>query len=501
MSTAEEILTSSDVKGTPAATPKTSLLNRFLDLLCSVRLGIAVLILLGLACFLGMVVMQQNVSGFDRYYAGLAPAQQIVYGTLGFFDIYHTWYFNALLLFLSLNILLASIDRFPAAWSYISRPKSEATTQWVRARNNSVEFIANRPLNNVVATTRSALKSYGYPRSTVGGGDGRTVIFTEKGSWNRLGAYAVHVGLLTIFVGGFMTTQLGQTGQMTLTPGQKSDVIAASVFSLDRIDEVQKQIPFSVKCTDIRQKLIKDDGKLDATNTIDWMTSIEISDEYGIHEATVQLNRPYDYRGYRFFQSSFVPTSRARTVTLNATPADGGAAQQIEIHRDQRSKLADGTVVRFVDFRGNFRVGGKNGGDDGGAYPNPAAVLQVTGPGELPQTAYAFGAQLSDIPMAKKPVGGYTFELVSFEKVGESHILSVQRDPGANVVYTGFVILCASLVGVFFFSHRRIWFVIEPLGEGACRVTAGGDTNRNQIGFDERFRRIVDAARGADKEN
>ncbi|MCV4614492.1 cytochrome c biogenesis protein ResB, partial [Escherichia coli] len=83
---------------------------------------------------------QQNVQGFDSYYASLTPAEKIVFGYLGFFDIYHTWYFNFLLLFLSLNIILASIDRFPSAWSYIRKPKTSATEKWLLSRPLSRSF-------------------------------------------------------------------------------------------------------------------------------------------------------------------------------------------------------------------------------------------------------------------------------------------------------------------------------------------------------------------------
>ena len=88
-----------------------SIFGRFLKLLCSVRLGVTLLVLLGLACLIGMLVMQQNVAGFERYFAELTPAQRLVYGKLGIFDIYHSWYFNALLSMVSINIILASIDR------------------------------------------------------------------------------------------------------------------------------------------------------------------------------------------------------------------------------------------------------------------------------------------------------------------------------------------------------------------------------------------------------
>ena len=47
---------------------------------------------------IGMLIIQQNVQGFDAYFASLTPAEKLSYGSLGFFDIYYSWYFNLLLL-------------------------------------------------------------------------------------------------------------------------------------------------------------------------------------------------------------------------------------------------------------------------------------------------------------------------------------------------------------------------------------------------------------------
>ena len=79
---------------------------RTMDLLSSVRFGVLLLILLAAASMLGMVIMQVNVEGFDKYYAELSPATRLLFGTLNFFDIYHSWYFNLLLLVLMLACFL-----------------------------------------------------------------------------------------------------------------------------------------------------------------------------------------------------------------------------------------------------------------------------------------------------------------------------------------------------------------------------------------------------------
>lgn len=481
----------------PAQKRGEAVVSRLLRFVCSVRPGVVLLCLLGLACLIGMLVMQQNVDGFENYYSALTPSQRLLYGKLGFFNIYHAWYFNALLCLVSLNIILASIDRFPRTWKFVSKPQVIVPLRWFADQKQSAGFELTGSVDAIKARAETMLKSFGWRRMHVAEKAGRTYILAESGVWNRLGAYAVHVGLLTIFLGGFLTAQLGTTGNLPLAPGETSNLIHETVVDLDRVSEVTKKLPFDVTFTDIEQKLIRDEGPITAANTLDWITRFNIIDEGQTYSGIAQMNRPFDYRGYRFFQASFVSTGRARNITVTATPADGSSPQELKIARDGSATLPDGTLIRFSEFRGNFSIGPENPNEDTSAYPNPAAVLQVVEPGGSVQTAYAFGPQMANIPVAGKPVAGYTYRLTGFEKVSDRHILSVQRDPGSNVVYVGFVLLFLTLVAVFFFSHQRVWVVIdEQEGAGVQSVTAAGNTNRNQNAFEDKFRRFLSELSG-----
>ena len=453
----------------------------------SVRVGVAMLIALAAACMAGMLVMQQNVDGFAAYFATLTPAQKLVYGQLNLFDVYHSWWFNALLAALSLNIILSTIDRFPKVWRYYSKPSGTVPTRWLRDQPHSASFAVSGETDAIVDRVTSAMKAQGYRSTKVNEKNGRKFIFAESGKWNRLMFIPVHIGLLMIFAGGFMTAHLGNTGNLPLAPGQSSDLIYDTAFQLDKVQEVTKQLPFEVTFTDIQQKLIRDDGSLSPANTIDWMTWFKIKDETGEHDAFVQMNRPFDYRGYRFFQSSFTPIGRARTITIAAAPANGGEPQTVSIPRNGSAELADGTKLIFKEFRGTYSPGREDLSQDTGGYENPAAIVEVVPREGVMQQAVVFGPEAGDIPIAKKAVNGYTFKLTAFEKVGESHVLSVQRDPGANVVYGGFALLTLTLVGTFAFSHRRMWAAIEMGPQSTHEVILAGNTNRNPNGFQEKF--------------
>ena len=493
MSAVEETKTQVRVPKAQAAEASPSVVTRALNLLSSVRFGVTLLVMLAAASMIGMLIVQQNVEGFDKYFANLTPAQKFLYGKLGFFDIYHSWYFDLILLVLSLNIVLASIDRFPSAWTYVKKKKLDASAHWLRGQEQSAEVrLEAASRDEAVGKIKEAFRT-SRMKATVTEKNGKTFVFGERGTWNRLGAYAVHVALLTIFFGAFLTSQFGRTGSMGVEPGMTSSEMTETVFNVDQVSQAVYQLPFEIECTDIEQKLIRKEGAITSDNTLDWLTRIKIKDpDYGTREALVHLNAPYDYRGYRLFQASFIADGKARSITLRVTPAQGGEPQDITIPRNGVAKLSDGTRVEFRDFSANFTVGGNNADAGEGVYMNPAATLAVTPPGATTQKAFAFTPEMAErAPFAKQPVAGYTWRLVDFEKAPKAHVLSIQKDPGSSIVYVGFTMLGMTLVGVFFFSHVRVWALVEEKESGTFDVVLGGNTNRNHLGFGDRFKKLV----------
>ena len=57
--------------------------------------------------------------------------------------------------------------------------------------------------------------------------------------------------------------------------------------------------------------------------------------------------------------------------------------------------------------------------------------------------------------------------------------------------YFGGFGLVFALCFVFFYSHRRIWALVEEKASGVFEVTLGGNTNRNHFGFGDKFEKVV----------
>jgi cytochrome c biogenesis protein len=498
-----------------------SAINKILEILSSVRLGIVLLSILLTCSIIGMLVMQQNVDGFRQYYDNLMPAQRMIYTRLGFFDIYYSWYFTLLLALTALNIILASIDRFPTAWKYVSTPKLNASPNFIRAQMFSREATFSSSPSDTAKSIGDAWRGYeagpgfrftlvslvrhiarGGPRFRVKVTEdkGRITVFAQKNSWNRLGAYVVHVALLTILTGGFLTNKFGSGGMMEIVPGRTGNTFMSQEILLDGPRITPQTLPFTVECTDIRQELIRPEGNLEASNTVDWRSFVTIKDKETGTEIPllIHLNEPADYRGYRFFQNAFSGVGYARELTVSFEPVAGGPAKEVTIPRDGSATVEGIGKVEHKNFYPDFTIEAGGIGTASGDYNRPVAELEITPADGKGRRAFAFTAaelsQAGDEVKNTLLVSGNRVILKNFEKVASTHTLQVQYDPGRRPVYIGFTLLSIALCGVFLFSHQRIWAVIEQNGDRSSGVYFGGNTNRNRPAFEGRFNTLVESA-------
>ena len=545
------------------------ILDRILRLLSSVRFGVTLLVIVLICCVIGMVIMQKDVQGFEDYFARRTPSEQLIFSWLGFFDIYHARYFTGLLALTGLNIILASIDRFPSAWKFISKPNIAQTPKAISHMmvsnqaevNEAPKYLARRIeeawRNNVIVnsavrwqkilllimtTMTMGMLLYilqpGILRWVAGLGSlafvgwyliyglgykfkvsedqGRITIFAQNNPWNRLGAYLVHVALLMLFTGGMLTSLYSKGGIMEITPGQSSRNY--TTFDMKYKDgrwerEVgDASTPFDVVCTDLQQKLIRPEAGLDTMNTIDWLSSVTIKDRATGQEtpAVIHMNAPFDYNGYRLFQSQFSPVGNARSIKVVFKPVSAGQPIEVEIPRNGAVQVEGIGQVSYEGFLPDYtktREGPTTASPD---YNNPVAALFVN----EKQPVMAFNPQLAERVLTGKgevkdgasvedytlTVNGQTYIVLlrDFEKAALTHSLEVRRDPGQNPFYIGSMLLILALGCVFFFSHERVWAVVEPDGRGS-KVYFGGNTNRNKPAFEGRYNSLVESVIGGGK--
>ncbi|MCS6886005.1 MAG: cytochrome c biogenesis protein ResB [Acidobacteriota bacterium] len=497
---------------------KKGLLDSLLDTLSSVKFGIVLLIVLAVLSSIGTFIVQEGTSDFQKFYESLTPAEKTVYQVLGFMDIYHTWYFNLLLLVLSLNITLATIDRLPGYWHFFISPKLSITEQfakyqpyYVKLRFRSVAFeqllqVASDSCRQVLmprwlrllGPLGGLLAKLTFFRSALTSDKDSKTFFIERGVWNRYAFCAVHLALLLILIGWFIGNRWGQKGIIQFQPGQVSEVF----FSPGANDTVRTfKLPFKMTCVDISQDLIdKRKPDLSPQNTLDWHTVIVFEVNGKRFKGDIHLNEPIDFMGYRFFQASFDQITSARQMTLLFMPKTGkGESLEVVLKRNGATDVPGVGKILWRDFYPDFRMDPETRKPftASGEYVRPVAEFAVQAADGTVKPALAFTEDFlkgisSNAPFLAEmiSVGDYNVVLKDFEKVSRSHTLQVQYDPGVDMVYWGFALLVLFLFMVFFFAHERVWVLVKP-EDGELVLCMAGNTNRNKHAFEKRFLSIL----------
>ena len=117
---------------------------------------------------------------------------------------------------------------------------------------------------------------------------------------------------------------------------------------------------------------------------------------------------------------------------------------------------------------------------------------------------FAFAQKLADNIPVGAPKAGYKWRLAEFEKSPLAHVLSIKYDPfDASIIawYFGGFGLVGALMFVFFLSHKRVWAHIEKREDGTTEVVLAGEANRNQLPFEDKFKKIADELRISSEDN
>jgi len=458
--------------------------RRFWQTLGSVRTGIIVLIAVVIVSAAGTIILQRPLTDPDEIQRAYSPGMLHFLDRFGLTDVFHAWWFAALLSLLSLTIILASIQRFPTAWRFFSRPYRRTDSHF-RAVLPVQKQIPISDSHQSLAAAESAFRSMGLKPQRVTDHD-ETSLFAEKNRLSVLAVYIVHASLLLIFIGGIIDAIYGYSGFVALTPGK-------SISTIELRDGTKKNLPFAVRCDGAGQE-----NYADGSPKRWWSKLAVVADNREIQQKEIVVNDPLVYRGIRFYQASFGPTGQMDKVVLTAAPVGSANAKELSLGLNETAQLDPDTTVRLSRFVPDFVVRDNEIYTRSNSPDNPAIELEITSAktGKVAKAwifpAYANGSQSKESP--------YTFEFRDL-KMGYFTGLQVSHEPGQWLVWAGCLLMGVGLFVAFYLVHMRFWAVPVLDAKGRLVLWVGGAANKNREVFEERFRKLTEKLEQALKNN
>ncbi len=454
----------------------TSLLSWVSQTLSSVRTGIILLILTGIAAAAGTLILQRPLTDPEQLQRAYSPETLRWLDRLGLTDVFHSWWFAALLALLGVSIVLASLERFPNAWHYIARPYRKPEPHFLTSLPLRQEIPIRSAQSGVEAAER-ALRRMGFKPQRLGK-EGDVSLYAEKNRWSRLAAYVVHTSLLLIFAGGIADAVWGYRGFVALVRGQQANQIELRNGKM-------KTLPFAVRCDGAGQE-----NYPDGTPRRWWSRLAVLEDGREVRRKEIEVNEPLVYRGLRFFQSSYGSTGQVDAVRVVAIPKAAGRQQEVSLAFGQEARLDPETSVRLEKFVPDFVF--QNGRIESRSdQPNNPALELLVRSAKAGEAAVWLFPRFPEFrhaqPADRSP---YDFQFRDLE-MGYFTGLQVAYEPGQWAVWAGCVLMALGLASAFYFVHMRFWAV--PVGDGRGRLVlwVGASASKNREEFEERFQKLV----------
>jgi len=451
----------------PAKLKESGFLSSIYDLFRSLKLTIALLILLAILSIIGTLITQNATRPeyIQRYGIGLYE----VLNFFNLFDMYHSLWFSAILLLLVINLITCSVHRLPGIVSQISRRSAELDDKMLKA----IPYVEKVQIQNpakkeedLQSSLKAWFKNWGRIETE------RTItLFSEKGRFSRLGVPITHLSILIILIGGIIGSIYGFKGHVNILEGETVD----EIFVRTEDGEVPRPIDFSVRCDDFNVTYYNLPGRKEK-HVKEYTSAITILEKgKEVLKKTIQVNHPLHYKGLALYQSNY---GAIHDVTLGI---------QWKGKKEKTSfKVLEGNTVPVPDTRDSIRVLQYSP-----EVHNFGEGVQVVlfAPNQEPRSFWLLKA-FPKFDEQRKDEFILTFEgFTEKEYTG----LSVTKDPGVWVVWVGCGMMILGLIVSFFFSHQRVWVRI-PKSPGGDIILAGS-ANKNRVSFEKTFGELADGIR------
>jgi cytochrome c biogenesis protein len=399
--------------------------------------------------------------------------------------MYHSWWFRLLLVLLTLNLVICSIERLTATGKIIFSRHPKVNPDQFRKRKLKEQFTVKRPAGELEDAYRNILTKM-FSRQVSGKTPNGFYLYGEKGRLTRLGVYIVHFSIVLLIAGGLVGSFFGFEGYVNIPEGESTDIVFI------RKTGVEHKLPFAIRCNDFNLTTYANGAPAEFRSSLTLLQG-----EQELVNRDIIVNDPLRYMGINIFQSSYgemkaeMPHAAMVTARKTGDELELAFLSKASGMTYQRT-VAIGTPVDIPEGLGSFLVSGYTeaatfrGVDIGNAYegtytPVEGDPVPVLLPLRFPRFDRMRGGE---VVITVIPPEGAAAARPAEKRYYTG--LQVTRDPGIWIVYAGFMLMIMGCFVTFFMSHQQVCIeVIEQ--DGRSRVIVSGTANKNRIAMRNRL--------------
>ncbi len=460
------------------------MLKKVWNFFLSLRLTIGLLIMLSAVCVIGTVVPQNSAE--HDYLRLYSPSTYGLLKTMGFTDMYHCWWFMAVLGLFTCNLAACSINRLPRIRRLLEPTATILTEQQLEDMGNVKKFTIKKGPQALEGLTQAVARFLCRPAVTRL--EGATHIVAEKGRYSYLGFYLTHIGMITI-IAGVLVGMMGFQGYMQLDEGETQGTVTL------KNSRVMRDLGFALRCDKFEVTYYGEGGM--PKDYKSWLTVVE--DGKDVLKKVIEVNDPLIYKGVFFYQSSYgTAAATGGEVLVRIKAAAGKKAGQYRVRQGQRFKIEGSRdEAEVTTILADFAMDNGKFFSRSDEPNNPAAQVKVYRDGAELESSWAF---MKFPDFHQKADAAYGVELADFYPRYYTG-LQVTRDPGVNIVWLGCVFLIAGICMAFFTAHRRVCLLIQEKDGGGLRAVFAGSASKNRQAFASDINKLFEQLKSLEKQS
>ncbi len=467
-------------------------LKRVWDFFASLKLTVILLIVLAAVSIIGTVIDQTDPNKnlqmmIDLFGHDSAQGWLNLIIKLGLTNMYHSWWFVGLLMLLSSNLSVCTYERLPGVFNIIRKVQQPLTDESLKGLAIKKEIRIKGDMEALKGQARAAVKHAGFsPKEASEGGSFQ--YYAEKGRYSRLGVYVTHISVLIIFIGALIGSFWGYKGYVQIMENNSVDAI--SIINKPLLRNFGPEVPlgFKVRCDKFELKMY---GSSQMPS--DYLSTLTIVDNgKEMFTKTIRVNDPMQYKGIRFFQSSYGVMPGMATMTIRVTPKDGSPnIRDYMMKKDEKVHIEGTNYDMVIDqLAPDVAIGPNNQimAQSDQFKGHGAAVMKfLDAHGDMVDQAVI----LNEAPDSQPSKMPFTLAIMNYK--GPYYTgLQVTYDPGVWIVWTGCTLMVLGIMIAFFTYHKRVWIRLVQGEKGQVIITAAGSANKNRKAFEEDFGRMLD---------
>lgn len=214
-----------------------------------------------------------------------------IVGTL--IPIFHSLWFMILMILLSLNLLVCSIQRLPASWRLFRTRFAPDETEVFRNLPADRVILVERPLDAEAARLENLIKKRYKRVQRKDTGEG-SFLAGEKRRFSYFGVYCIHFSILLILTGMIIGFLFGFDAYVEVAEGESVDTV-----QLDGGKGVKK-LDFTVRCDRFSIDYYEDGTPKMYRSDLTFLKNNRV-----VYQGSVRVNYPITFEEIRFYQANY----------------------------------------------------------------------------------------------------------------------------------------------------------------------------------------------------